>query len=97
MTDYDPIDGVNELAAEHAGQRVTTKTHADYARQLLAEAAPAAVMSITHLAQHADNERVQLDACKYIVDKVLGKDSANIDVVGDPLDIMLEELLLQNQ
>lgn len=96
-SDYDPLDAVTKMAMEHSKREINDgRSAAEFARSLLAESVATAVMSVTHLSQHAMNERIQLDACKYIIDKVLGKDSHLWNVAGDPLDAMLEELLSQD-
>jgi hypothetical protein len=43
------------------------------ARRLLRENVPTAVTALTHLMTHSQNERVRMDASKYVIDRVLGK------------------------
>lgn len=61
------------------------------ARRLLSENVAAAVLGITHIAQHGGNERLRLDAQKYIVERVLGKvgDDAYVE---NPLDKFMSEI-----
>lgn len=42
------------------------------ANELLKEALPMSIMSITHLAIHSPAEQVRLQAAKYVVDRTLG-------------------------
>jgi hypothetical protein len=44
------------------------RTPVEHAEQMLVEGAPAAASAIVHLAIHSNNERIRLDAAKYVID-----------------------------
>lgn len=62
---------------------------AEIARMHLIEQAPFAAAQIAQLAQHASNERVRLDASKYIVERVLGPTGQPTQGVKSPLEMVM--------
>jgi hypothetical protein len=48
------------------------KAYVELARQHLAQTAPYAAATITQLARNATNERVKLDAAKYVLERTMG-------------------------
>ena len=62
----------------------------ELARAVLTEGAPFAAAKIVQLSQYASNERVQFDASKYIVERVLGPVGQKIEGAKGPLQSMLE-------
>lgn len=67
------------------------ETHEAMGRRLLAENVGVAVMGIIHTAEHGSNERLRLDAQKYIVERVLGKVGDDAFEV-DPLAKFISEV-----
>ena len=64
----------------------------ELARSILNDGAPYAAARIVQLAMHSSNERVQLDASKYITERVLGPAGQRIEGAKGPLQSMLENL-----
>src|SRR4051812_41127388 len=56
------------------------------AKRIMVESAPAAAAMIANLAQNGHNERVQLDASKYIMERVLGPAGQKIEAAKGPLE-----------
>jgi uncharacterized membrane protein YheB (UPF0754 family) len=52
-----------------------------------------AAQSLVHAAVHSDNERIRLDASKYIVERVLGRLGESKDVAADPLQELFNEAM----
>ena len=52
-----------------------------------------AAQSLCHIAVHSENERIRLDASKYIVERVLGKLGESKDVATDPLQELINEAM----
>jgi hypothetical protein len=66
-----PKSAIEGLALEeqtHPGESEESR-----ARRLFRENSPAAALSITHMAMHGSNERIRLDASKYVIERVLGR------------------------
>jgi hypothetical protein len=61
----------------------------ELAKMHLIEQAPYAAAQIAQLAQHASNERVRLDASKYIVERVLGPSGQPTQGVKSPLQMVM--------
>ncbi len=89
-----PEEAVRNLSMERSLN--PSETEEELTRRLFRESAPQAAMSIIFLAIHGTNERVRLDADKYVVERVLGK-------VGDdayqgdksPLESLLNDVIAQ--
>jgi hypothetical protein len=69
--DWDPDAALESLRLESTVS--TEETYAKTAQRLLEECTPAAVLAITHLAQHSTSERIRLEAAKCVLDRVLGR------------------------
>lgn len=88
QADWVPSDAVSALATER--EIHPDESHEDLARRLLKENVGPATLSIIHISSHGGNERLRLDASKYIVDRVLGKIGDEIKKDGeDPLQQFL--------
>lgn len=66
-----PDDALNALVTERTIH--PDEDNETTARRLLRENVGAAVLGIVHTAVHGSNERVRLDAQKYVVERVLGR------------------------
>lgn len=84
-------DALASLATER--QLHEDETEEGTARRLMRENVGVATLSIIHLATHGSNDRLRLDASKYIVERVLGR--VGDDAFGDersPLENMFRKL-----
>ena len=69
------------------------ETHEQLSRRLLKENVPMATMSVINLALHGTNERLRLDAAKYVMDRVLGKPGEDVfDKDRSPLEELIDEV-----
>jgi hypothetical protein len=98
--DYHPADDPDWLPAsaiEALNQErtiITGETQEQTARRLMRENAPGATLAIVHIALYGANERLRLDAGKYILDRVLGRPG---DDLGEGADSPLETALRRMQ
>lgn len=69
---WDPDAALESLKLEQATY-AEAESPEDTCRRLLKENAPRAILSLVHIANHSANDRVRLDAAKYITDRVLGR------------------------
>ena len=97
--DYHPADDPDWLPdsaieALNTERRVhTDETPAQTARRLMHENGPGAALSIIHIALYGSNERLRLDASKYVVDRVLGRVGDDVNQGEDsPLDAALRRM-----
>lgn len=72
------------------------ETEEELAKRLLKEALPRAAMSIAHLSAHSNNERIRLDAAKYIVERNMGKLGEYGNTEGDPWSEFLGDVVREN-
>jgi hypothetical protein len=92
---YDPNAGTQAVRDRRLSGG---STQADFAisvevtRETLINAGPAAAAKIAHLAVSSTNERVALDASKYIMERVLGPAGAKMETPKGPLQDMLESM-----
>lgn len=63
-------DILKNLALE---REVHDFTHEDQARKIFRENVSHAAYAICEIAMHSENERIRLDASKYVVERVLGR------------------------
>ena len=68
-----PEDALAEIAEERSRPAVDGETHQQYARRLMEESLPQVTKGLIFTAVHSTNDRIRLDAQKYLVDRVLGK------------------------
>ena len=68
-----PEDALAEIAAERTKPEHDGETHQQYARRVMEESLPQVVKGLVFTAVHSTNDRIRLDAQKYLVDRVLGK------------------------
>jgi hypothetical protein len=61
-------------------------------REILTQAIPGAVASMHYLSQHAKAETVRKSASQFIIEMALGKEAAASGLVGDPMEILLNQL-----
>jgi len=52
-----------------------------------------AAQSLVHSAIHSDNEKIRLDASRYIIERVLGRLGDNKDTTVDPLQELMNEAM----
>jgi hypothetical protein len=98
MANYDdddpewlPDEAVEALNTERT---LTQETAPEMTRRLFRDNAPGAATSIVHVALYGSNERLRLDASKYVVDRVLGR--VGEDVIPDkdsPLEAMMKNMM----
>jgi len=82
-------DKALESLAEERSTLYASETDTQVCKRLLMENGPIVVQAIVHLALNSQNERVRLDAGKYVCDRVLGRiiDSVPVgDKPGDAFD-----------
>jgi hypothetical protein len=72
MGRYEPTEAELE-AMRLEGELHPTETEEVTARRLFREALPVATLGILSLARNSTNDRVRFDACKYVVERNLGK------------------------
>ena len=75
-----PEDALAEIAEERSMPAVDGESLEQYSRRLMQEALPAVTKGLIFTAIHSVNERIRLDAQKYVMERVLGKpgeDTAN--------------------
>lgn len=68
-----PEDALAEIAEERSRPAVDGETHQQYARRLMEESLPQVTKGLIFTAVHSVNDRIRLDAQKYLVDRILGK------------------------
>ena len=92
---WNPQAALNALTCERTVG--VEETEEDISRRLFRENLPMATLAITHLAQHAPNERVRLDAAKYVVERNLGRiQDANPFSTEDPFERLLAEVVRES-
>lgn len=82
-------DAVAMASIEQAQASAAT----EWTRSALIENAPYAVAQIAHLARYAKNERIKLDASKYIVERVLGPAGGKMEGTKSPLESLVGKLV----
>jgi len=85
MKEWDPDERLQELTAERL---LNDGDDLAGSERIFAENAIPAALAITHMAVFSDNERIRLEAAKYVVDRNLGRigDTDPLKNVGnDPL------------
>ena len=85
----------NLVAPGNVGE-LDTKALREQTQALLLQAVPSAVERIIAIMEHSDKDGVQLSAAKFILDTVLGKNSA-LKVADDPLDALLAKLAMNDE
>lgn len=85
------------VAALNQEQQIMDRveTPAQSARRLFQENSPAAALSIIHIAMYGSNERLRLDAAKYVTDRVLGRPGDDLLQDGGkdlPLDALIKQM-----
>lgn len=68
------------------------ETSEDMARRIFKEHLPIAAQRIVHIALNSPNEKVALDASKYVVERVMGKLGAPDTGAEDPLQAFLDDV-----
>ena len=91
--EWDPDRALEDLTQEI---KIDGDDNARIAKRLMHENLPIAAMAICHVAQYADNDRLRLDAAKYIVERNLGRTA---DVIPpdseDPLEKLLDGVIIE--
>jgi len=85
MKEWDPEHALAGLTAERA---LDDGDDLAASERIFAENAVPAALSLVHLAVHSSNERIRLEASKYVVDRNLGRigDTDPLKALGnDPL------------
>lgn len=71
------------------------ETNIDAAKRILDESLPGAVASVTHLALNSQNEKIRLDASKYIIERNMGTLNNPVSTgKGDPWTELLNNVLV---
>jgi hypothetical protein len=90
--DWLPDDVVEAINNERT-MVFPTETKAQSARRIFQEGAPGAAAAIVHIAMYGSNERLRLDAAKYISDRVLGRPGDDLGQGEEtPLDAMIKNM-----
>jgi hypothetical protein len=87
MKDWDPDEALASLKME---RQVTSESEEVIARRIFRENLVQATQAICHLATYGLNEKIRLDAAKYVVERGLGRlgeDAGN----EDPFETLLAE------
>jgi hypothetical protein len=92
MREWDPDDIAQKLVVPRSGAE--EQTPESQATTTFRESLPVAAASICHLALHSANERIRLDASKYVVERNLGRiGENNLPGAKDPVDDLIKEVL----
>ncbi len=75
---WDPDEAIDTLKLE----RSMDESEAATAQRIFVENLPAAAQSIAHTAIYSTNERLRLDAAKYVVERVMGR-VKDVDPMGN--------------
>lgn len=70
MAEWDPEKNFESLTHEVA---INDGDYSKAAKRIFEESAPIAAQAITHLALYSVNEKIRLDASRYIIDRCLGR------------------------
>jgi hypothetical protein len=65
--------------------------------QRILRAGPIAADSIIHLARYGSTERIRLDASKYLVDRILGKEAMSGSGTMDPFQQLLAACIVDDK
>jgi hypothetical protein len=86
-----PDDALAALNMER--QLNPSETEEQLARRLLREALPRSAASIIHMATHSYNERVRLDASKYVVERTMGRIGDNFEGDVNPWEKLFNDIM----
>lgn len=90
--DWLPDEAIKALNVERR-TLYANETPAQTARRLMHENSPGAALSIVQIALYGSNERLRLDAAKYVVDRALGRPGEDLGQGEDsPLDAMMKKM-----
>lgn len=79
---WDPTTELSSLMLAQDADPILRTDQAQHARDIFKEAAPMAARAICHLATFSRNERVRLDAAKYVVERNLGRVADDPTITG---------------
>lgn len=88
MKNWDPDEALDFLKMER--EVMSDGTIEDTARRLFRENLVPATQAICHLAIYGLNEKLRLEAAKYVVERVMGRDEM---VTGDPLEKLIGDIV----
>lgn len=71
------------------------ETDIELTRKLFRESAPAAATAIVHVALYGQNEKIRVDAAKYVVERVLGRPGEENANGRSPLEELMEGVIKQ--
>jgi hypothetical protein len=95
MREWNPDDIGNQLVSPRMGKE--EQTPESQATDQFRTNLPVAAAAICHLACHSVNERIRLDAAKYVVERNLGRiGEHNLPSAKDPVDELIKEVLGHN-
>jgi hypothetical protein len=95
-----PADGTNSTNGTNTNETLDFERHLnpqettiERCKRLLRENVDGAALELIHIAKHGSTEKLRLDACKLIMDRVLGP-VANVqaDSNDNPLEQLFREL-----
>ena len=92
--DWDPDTALTALADE-AG--VMDYSPAEQATKVFEQGVALAATSIMHIAMHSPNEKLRLDASRYVVDRLLGRvgEEKVTSTAKDPFEALLGDVIMQ--
>lgn len=91
-SNWDPEAALRSLVTET--QVMDGESPEQTMMRLFKENGPIAALSICQISQHSPNERLRLDASKYVMDRVLGRiGDADTTIESDPLEDLLSKIL----
>lgn len=95
--DYEPDDrswvDTSALEAIALERNLRTETDEELSRRLLRESSPRAALSLIYLMDKSMNEKIRMDAAKYILDRSLGRIGEDIVQEDDPIMGILKSIV----
>lgn len=88
--DWVPENVVQDMLLE--AQMYPERSRTDMAVRVLEDNAPVAARSIVHLALYAENERIRLDAAKFVIEYAAGRATAKPTLMSEDVASPLLEL-----
>lgn len=86
-----PDDVIAGLAMER--QMFAEETEETSVRKIFRLNAPAAAAAVVHIALHGSNERLRLDASKYVVERVIGRVGDDVYGETNPVDDFISSVI----
>ena len=92
MQDWDIEDALRSMEIEKQIHR--DQSSGDIAARIFDENTVPAALALVHLAQHSPNEKIRMDAAKYVLERVMGRlgDEAKSGA-DNPLEKLLADIV----